>query len=107
MINVALVVFNMLPAFPMDGGRALRGLLAIRLRRERATNIASTVGQIFAGAFLVIGLLGGNVILALIAVFVFFGASSEAEMVRQRETARGLTVSDVMGTKRRIETLTP
>jgi Zn-dependent protease len=106
-INVALVVFNMLPAFPMDGGRALRGLLAIRLGRQRATNIASTVGQVFAGAFFVIGLLVGNIILALIAVFVFFGAISEAEMVRQRETARGLTVSDVMGTKRRIETVTP
>ncbi len=106
-INVALAIFNLIPAFPMDGGRILRGLLATRLGRLRATNIASTVGQVFAAVFFFIGLLGGNIILALIAIFIFFGASGEAEMVRQRETARGLSVSDVMGTKRRLETVSP
>jgi Zn-dependent protease/predicted transcriptional regulator len=106
-INVALAIFNLIPAFPMDGGRVLRGLLATRLGRLRATNIASIVGQVFAAVFFFIGLLGGNIILALIAVFVFLGAGGEAEMVRQREMARGLTVADVMGTKRRIETVSP
>ena len=106
-VNAALAVFNLIPAFPMDGGRILRGLLATRLGRLRATNIASSVGQGFAAVFFFIGLVGGNIILALIAIFIFFGAGGEAQMVRQRETARGLTVSDVMGTKRRIETVSP
>ncbi|MGB3633212.1 MAG: CBS domain-containing protein, partial [Rubrobacteraceae bacterium] len=106
-INIFLVVFNMIPAFPMDGGRVLRGLLATRLGPVRATNIASGIGQFFALAFFVFGLLSTNFILALIAVFIFFGANGEQQMVRQREMMRGLTVSDVMGTKRRTETVTP
>ncbi len=105
-INIFLVVFNMIPAFPMDGGRVLRGLLATRFGPVRATDISSTIGQVFAGVFLLVGLLV-NPILALIAVFIFFGASGERQMVRQRELMRGLQVSDVMGTKRRTETLTP
>lgn len=106
-INVALAVFNLIPAFPMDGGRVLRGLLATRIGAVRATDVASTVGQLFAVGFFVVGLLGGGIVLSLIAVFIFFGASGEAQMVRQRETARGLSVGDVMGTKRRTETITP
>jgi Zn-dependent protease/CBS domain-containing protein len=107
LINVALVVFNMIPAFPMDGGRVLRGLLASRLGPVRATDISSAVGQFFAVAFFLIGLLGGNFLLALVAVFIFFGANGEAQMVRQRELTRGLAVSDVMGTRPRLETVTP
>jgi Zn-dependent protease/CBS domain-containing protein len=106
-INVALVVFNLIPAFPMDGGRVLRGLLATRLGPVRATDISSAVGQFFAAAFFLIGLLTGNLLLALIAVFIFFGAGGEAQMVRQREQMRGLSVSDVMGSRRRTETVTP
>jgi Zn-dependent protease/CBS domain-containing protein len=106
-LNVVLAVFNLLPAFPLDGGRILRGLLATRLGALRATEIASRVGQLFAAAFFLIGLLGGNFLLALIAVFIFFGANGEAQMVRQRELTSGLTVSDVMGTKPRTETVTP
>jgi Zn-dependent protease/CBS domain-containing protein len=106
-LNVLLAVFNLLPAFPMDGGRILRGLLATRLGVLRATEISSIVGQVFAAAFFLIGLLGGNILLALIAVFIFFGASGESQMVRQRELTRGLSVSDVMGTKPRTETVTP
>ena len=106
-LNVVLAVFNLLPAFPMDGGRLLRGLLATRLGAVRATDIASRVGQLFAVAFFLIGLLSGNFLLLLIAVFIFFGATGEAQMVRQRELTRGLSVSDVMGTKPRTETVTP
>ena len=106
-INVALVVFNLIPAFPMDGGRVLRGLLATRLGPVRATDISSAIGQFFALAFFLIGLLGGNFLLALVGVFIFFGAGGEQQMVRQRELTRGLLVSDVMGTRPRLETVTP
>ncbi len=107
LINVALVVFNLIPAFPMDGGRVLRGLLATRFGPVRATDIASAVGQIFAFAFFLIGLLSGNFVLALIGVLIFFGAAGEQQMVRQRELTRGLLISDVMGTRPRLETVTP
>ncbi len=107
LINVALVVFNLIPAFPMDGGRVLRGLLATRFGPVRATDIASAVGQFFAFAFFLIGLLSGNFVLALIGVFIFFGAAGEQQMVRQRELTRGLLISDVMGTRPRLETVTP
>jgi Zn-dependent protease/CBS domain-containing protein len=106
-LNVVLAVFNLLPAFPLDGGRILRGLLATRLGALRATEISSIIGQLFAVAFFLIGLLGGNFVLALIGVFIFFGASGESQMVRRRELTRGVTVSDVMGTKPRTETVTP
>src|SRR5688572_11243385 len=107
LINVALVVFNLIPAFPMDGGRVLRGLLATRLGPVRATDISSAIGQFFALAFFLIGLLGGNFLLALVGVFIFFGAGGEQQIVRQRELTRGLLVSDVMGTRPRLETVTP
>ena len=106
-INVALVVFNLIPAFPLDGGRVLRGLLAIRLGPVRATDVSAGIGQFLAFVLFLAGLLGGNLFLALIAVFIFFGASGESQVVRQRELTRGLEVSDVMGTKRRTETLSP
>ncbi|TCJ20656.1 CBS domain-containing protein [Rubrobacter taiwanensis] len=107
LMNIILGVFNMIPAFPMDGGRILRGLLATRFGPVRATDISSAVGQFFAFAFFVFGLLSGNFLLALIAVFIFFGAMGESQIVRQRELMRGLTVADVMGNKRRTETVTP
>jgi Zn-dependent protease/CBS domain-containing protein len=106
-LNVVLALFNLLPAFPLDGGRVLRGLLATRLGAVRATEISSIVGQLFAVAFFLIGLLGGNFLLALVAVFIYFGATGEAQMVREREKTLGLRVSDVMGTKPRTETVTP
>ena len=106
-LNVILAVFNLIPAFPLDGGRILRALLATRLGAVRATDISSRVGQLFAVAFFLIGLLSGNFLLALVAVFIYFGATGEAQMVRQQELTRGLSVSDVMGTKPRTETVTP
>src|ERR687889_24671 len=69
-INVGLVVFNMIPAFPMDGGRVLRGLLATRLGAVRATNISSTIGQGFAIGFFVLGFLSNPFLLAIIGFFV-------------------------------------
>ena len=95
LLNFVLAVFNLIPAFPMDGGRVLRGLLAIRLGPVRATDISSGVGQFFGIVFILIGL------------FILLGAGGESQMVRQREMMRGLNVSDVMGTKPRTETVTP
>ena len=105
-LNVVLVLFNLIPAFPMDGGRVLRGLLATRLGPVQATDISAAIGQLFAVAFFLLGFFS-NPFLILIGVFIFFGANGEREMVRQREMMRGLNVSDVMGTKRRTETVTP
>lgn len=106
-INVVLALFNLIPAFPLDGGRVLRGLLATRLGAVRATDISATIGQFLAAALFLVGLLTTNFFLILIAVFVFFGAGGEVQMVRQKEQTRGLTVADVMGSKRRTETVTP
>ncbi len=94
-VNLLLVVFNMIPAFPMDGGRVFRALLAMKMGRLQATNVASTVGQFAAVFFLIIGLFY-NPILILIAVFIFFGAKGEHHMVQQTELLRGHKVSEAM-----------
>jgi Zn-dependent protease/CBS domain-containing protein len=107
LVNAILAVFNFIPAFPMDGGRVLRGLLATRMGMVRATDVVSAVWQGFAFMFFFYVLLSGNFILVLIALFVFFGAQAEAQMVRQREMMQGLTVRDVMAAKQRTETVTP
>ncbi len=95
-INVILVVFNLLPAFPMDGGRVLRALLATRLGHTRATLIAATVGQIVAVLFGLVGIFGGNPFLLFIAVFVFFGARAEAAFATYKESAETVRVAAVM-----------
>lgn len=95
--NIMLVVFNLLPAFPMDGGRILRSLLAMVLSYRLATRIASVLGQAMAFVFLCMGLMW-NPFLILIAVFVFFGARSESRMIAVRETFRGVKASDLMTT---------
>ncbi len=75
--NVSMIVFNLIPAFPLDGGRILRSLLAMVLGFTRATRIASTIGQIIAVGLGVYGVVSGNFLLVLTAVFIFFGASQE------------------------------
>jgi Zn-dependent protease len=95
-INVVLVLFNLLPAFPMDGGRILRSLLALRLDYGRATSIAAMMGQAMAVFFGFVALNPLNPFLLLIAIFVFLGARAEAQQVRIRTTLAGLTVRDAM-----------
>ncbi len=100
-VNIFLVVFNLLPAFPMDGGRILRSLLATRMDRVRATDIAASIGQFMAVIFALVGLLY-NPFLMLIALFVWLGAQSEAEQVRTTAILRGISVRDAMQTEFRV-----
>ena len=94
-VNVSLAVFNLLPAFPMDGGRVLRALLATRVDRVRATEMAAACAQSLA---LLIGIFGlwTNPMLVVIAVFVWFGARGEASSVKMASQLEGLTVGDAM-----------
>jgi len=103
-VNVFLVLFNMIPAFPMDGGRVLRAALASRLGHVRATEIAATIGQFVA---FVLGFLGlfGNPLLIFIAIFVYLAAASEAQLVAVRAMSRGVPISAAMMTQ--FATLSP
>ncbi len=94
-VNVSLALFNLLPAFPMDGGRVLRALLSLRLGRARATEIAARLGQAMAMALGFVGLFASPV-LVFVALFVWAGAQGENEAVHVRELLRGLRVRDVM-----------
>jgi Zn-dependent protease/CBS domain-containing protein len=103
-VNLFLAVFNMIPAFPMDGGRVLRALLSTRLGHVRATEIAAFIGQGVAFALGFIGLFT-NPMLIFIAIFVYLAASSEAHLVAIRAMSRGVPVSTAMMTQ--FATLTP
>jgi CBS domain-containing protein len=103
-VNISLALFNMLPAFPMDGGRALRALLATRLDERRATRIAARLGQGMAALFAIVGWLA-NPLLILIALFVWTGAAQEAAMADLRAALRGVPVGRVMLTA--FRSLTP
>jgi len=94
-INIALAGFNLIPAYPMDGGRILRALLAMRVSRERATLVASKVGRIIAVAFVVFGALY-NPMLAVIGVIVWVLAHQELAAVTLRSLLRGVTAGDAM-----------
>ena len=83
-INIFLALFNLIPSFPMDGGRVLRAALSYPLGGHRATEVAAWIGQGLALVFGLIGLYYGDAILAFIAIFVFLAARAEARRVRER-----------------------
>jgi Zn-dependent protease/predicted transcriptional regulator len=95
-VNVWLVLFNLIPAFPMDGGRVLRALLAMRMSHVRATQAAARVGQFLALMFGFVGLLNSWPMLIFVALFVWIGAAEEAMAVRVRAALAGTTVRDAM-----------
>ena len=94
-VNVFLVVFNLLPAFPMDGGRVLRALLATRMNYARATHIAATIGQ---GMALLLGFAGffGNPMLVFIAFFVWVGAAQESSFVQMKSAVGNIPIDHAM-----------
>ncbi|GIV84337.1 MAG: protease [Candidatus Roseilinea sp.] len=92
--NISLVVFNLIPAFPLDGGRILRAVLAMGLGNTRATRIASTVGQISAVLLGILGIANGQLLLTLIALFIFFSAGQERGLTEARTVLNTLRVGD-------------
>ncbi|WP_254532409.1 CBS domain-containing protein [Natrinema gelatinilyticum] len=106
-LNIALAVFNMLPAFPMDGGRVLRALLARSKPYAKATQQAASVGKLFAVFMGLIGLFSGNIILIGVAFFVFIAASSEAQQVTMKAAFQDVTVGDIMTPADELHTVEP
>ncbi len=106
-LNVALAVFNMLPAFPMDGGRVLRALLARNRPYAQATQQAAGVGKLFAVLMGIFGLFAFNPILIGIAFFIYIAASGEAQQVTMKAAFDGVTVADVMTPASDLQTVTP
>jgi Zn-dependent protease len=95
LVNVTLVVFNAIPAFPMDGGRVLRAFLAMGMGNAKATELAARIGQGFAFLFVLLGLFY-NPILMLVGVFIYFAAASEEQTAAFAAFAKDLHVRDAM-----------
>ncbi len=98
-VNLIIGVFNLLPAFPMDGGRIMRSLLVKRFGRLRATQIATTVGKVVAVGLIICALFGGGWWLGLIGLFVFIGGESEYRALQARAALRGVRVADLFSRK--------
>ena len=96
LINGLMVLFNMIPAFPMDGGRVLRALLVSRLGRVRATEVAAKLGGLFAVIFVIWGIVLADPIRIIIGIFVFFIGRQELAAVRYKETIRQAQPLDVL-----------
>lgn len=93
-VNVSLLLFNLIPAFPMDGGRMLRSLLSLKFSRSRATTIAAITGMVLASFFMILGWYF-NPVLALIGIFVFFSARSELQLVQKKHSGAVYAIADL------------
>ena len=98
-VNAMMVLFNLIPAFPLDGGRVLRALLAMKFSYARATQIASTVGQALALLMGAWAFSKGMFLLSVIAIFIYMAAESEALFVQMRFATSGIPVSSAMVTR--------
>ena len=96
--NIFLAVFNLIPAFPMDGGRVLHALVAMRVGGPQATQIAARIGQALAFGLGFLGLFG-NPLLVFIAIFVYIAAAAEAQMSAAQQALKGVTVGEAMETR--------
>ena len=97
-MNFALFLFNLIPAFPMDGGRILRAILSAKLGKVKATRIASFIGRVFAIGFVVFGVFNQQIVLALIGLFIFMMAGQEYNQTRIMAILSEVTVGDIMRT---------
>ena len=104
LLNVVLAVFNMLPAFPMDGGRVLRALLARTQPHAQATQRAAAIGKVFAFLMGIVGLFG-NWLLIVLAFFIYIGASGEAQQTTLKAAFEDVTVADVMTPRPELHTV--
>jgi Zn-dependent protease/predicted transcriptional regulator len=95
-LNIILCAFNLIPAFPMDGGRVLRAWLATRMPLQRATQIAADIGKGFAILFGIIGIFTYDPFLILIALFIYIGANMESTAVRYSHFLQDVTVGSMM-----------
>lgn len=98
-VNLFIALFNLVPAFPMDGGRVLRALLAMRMPRTVATRYAAVAGQAFALLFGFLGLASGNPLLVFVAIFVYLAATAESSDVALSEVTAGMRVEEGMITE--------
>jgi len=97
-VNAWILIFNLLPIFPMDGGRVLRAALASRYGLAEGTRRATRVSQLLAGAMVALGLFGANILLVIIGGFIFLAGEAEARAIELRTAGRGLTAAQMMVT---------
>jgi len=106
LLNVVLAAFNMLPAFPMDGGRVLRALLARNQPHAQATQRAAGIGKVFAFLMGIFGLFSGRLLLIVLAFFIYVAASGEAQQTTLKAAFEDVTVADVMTRREDLHTVT-
>jgi Zn-dependent protease/CBS domain-containing protein len=98
-MNIILMAFNLIPAFPMDGGRVLRAWLATRMPYVRATSLAASIGKMFAALMFLFGLFGGGILMLVVAAFVYLGASEEERATAVNICLEGIKVRDIMSSE--------
>lgn len=96
-VNIILAVFNLIPAFPMDGGRVLRSLLSMKINASKATSVAVTIGQIIAIAFVFLGFFY-DFWLIFIGLFIFLGAGAESKTEELKHAIEGVKAENIMMT---------